>query len=105
MPRPTLQLISLGRSPRRDKKLVAVFSDRGRIRRTHFGAAGYGDFTVYWRRDPQMARAKRRQYIARHGAQEAWTDPTAASTLARHILWERPTVRDATARFRRRFGV
>lgn len=90
----------LAPSPRPGKKLVATFADGTR---THFGASGYGDFTLYWKKDPRLALDKRRQYIARHGATEAWTDPRAAATLARYILWEKPTVPAALAAYRRRF--
>lgn len=89
-------------STRPGKKLMAVF-DNGRV--VHFGAKGYGDYTLYYRRSPALAAAKRRQYIARHGAAEDWRDPYAAATLARYILWERPTVRGAVAAYARRFGV
>lgn len=93
------------RSPRRAKKLVAVFVRDGQTIETHFGASGYGDYTTYWRQSPVLARAKRQHYIARHGARETWTDPAAAATLARYILWERPTVSASIAAFRRMFRV
>lgn len=96
------KLVSVRRSTRPSKKLMAVFDDGAVV---HFGARGYGDFTEYWRRDRQLARAKRAQYIARHGATESWTDPARASTLSRYILWERPTVHAAIAAYRRRFRV
>lgn len=81
---------------------MAIF-DGGRT--VHFGARGHGDFIQYWRRDTQLARAKRAQYVARHGATESWDDPARPATLSRYILWERPTLRAAVAAFRRRFGV
>lgn len=94
--------MKLAPSTRAGKKLMATFPDGTR---THFGAAGYGDFTLHWRRDPAEALRKRRQYIARHGATEDWTDPRAASTLARYILWEKPSVPAALAAYKRRFAV
>lgn len=97
-----VSLVSVSRSPRLGKKLVARFSDGTE---THFGAKGYGDFTLYWRRDPALALDKRRQYIARHSRQERWNDPRAAGTLARFILWEHPSVVEAVRMYRRRFGV
>jgi len=98
----TLRLVRLGRSSRRGKKLMAEFSDGTT---THFGAAGYGDFTVYWSADPALAEKKRRQYIARHAATERWDDPRTPATLARYILWEKPTVGAAVLAYRRRFEV
>ena len=38
------KLVSVTRSTRSGKKLVASFSDGTR---THFGASGYGDYTIY----------------------------------------------------------
>lgn len=101
------KLLSLGPSPSSSKKLVAVFGVGGGRRKTvHFGARGYGDYTLYWQTgDTKVARQKRRQYIRRHAVAEDWLDPTAAGTLSRYILWEKPTVRQALTAFKRRFGV
>lgn len=99
---PAVKLLGLRPSPRPDKKLVAVFSDGTA---THFGARGYGDYIRYHARDPEEARRRRRQYLARHGATQSWKDPRHAGTLARYILWEHPTVAQALRGFRRRFGV
>lgn len=97
-----MRLLSVRPSPRSDKKLVARFDDGTTV---HFGARGYGDFTRYWKRDPALAREKRRQYIARHRATENWGDPTRPGTLARYVLWEKPTVLEAVRAYRRRFAV
>ena len=91
-----LKLLSVRPSPRPDKKLAAVFDD---------GTTVHGDFTRYWRRDPSLAREKRRQYIARHRATEDWTDPKRPGTLSRYVLWEKPTVPEAVHAYRRRFAV
>ncbi len=99
------RLLHVRPSPRAAKKYVATFSDGTALLRVHFGARGYGDFIEYSARDPCLARAKRAQYLARHGATEAWDDPVAPATLARYLLWERPTLADAERAFRRRFGV
>ena len=93
-------LINVMPSTRKTKKYVALFSDGSK---THFGARGYGDFTIYSKRDTRLAKQKRASYIARHGATESWTNPKAASTLSRYILWEYPTLNGAVARYKRRF--
>lgn len=92
--------MQLLRSTRRDKKYMAIFED-GTV--THFGGKGCGDFIQYSRRSPALANAKRAAYIARHGATESWRDPTAAATLSRYLLWEKPTLREALAAYKRRF--
>ena len=98
-----MKLVAVKRSPRPSKKLVAIFE--GPARTVHFGAKGYGDFIQYSRRDPALARAKRAEYLARHGATQTWRDPAAPGTLSRYILWEKPTLQLSIASFKRRFGV
>ena len=114
-----MKLIRVGPSDRAGKKLVAHFSDGSKI---HFGAEGYGDFTIYCtnakkahaqatnresrasaRAVAVKARTKRNEYIARHGATEKWTNPMTPATLARYILWEKPTINAAVSAYRRRF--
>jgi hypothetical protein len=93
-------LVRVVPSTRKTKKYAAVFSDGST---THFGARGYGDYTVYWKRDRNLARKKRASYIARHGATEDWSDPRAAGTLSRYILWEHPTLNKAVSEYKKRF--
>ena len=78
---------------------MAIFYKDGRpYKTTHFGAAGYSDFTI--QKDP----ARKKLYIARHEVNEDWTDPTAAGTLARYILWNKETIFDSFQDYKRRFG-
>ena len=91
-----VRLISIKKSTREGKKLMAEFDD-GTV--THFGASGYDDFTK------SRNEVKRRNYIARHSANETFINPKAASTLARYILWEEPTVEKAISKYRKRFSV
>jgi hypothetical protein len=94
----------LTRSYRAGKKWVAIFDDGQTVTRTHFGCAGCKDYTLYWSKDgPAVAKAKRKAYLARHGATQAWTDPTSAGTLARYVLWEKPTVAAAWRAYKKRF--
>lgn len=99
------RLLQLRTSSRPTKKLAATFVDGTRTKLVHFGGAGYDDYTLSYARDPRMAKAKRRAYIARHRAHEKWTDPTSPGTLSRYILWEKPTVPQALRAFKMRFGV
>lgn len=98
-----MKLVAVRRSTRPAKKYMAVFRDPHHV--SHFGAKGYGDFIEWSRHDRQLARAKRAQYLARHGATESWDDPTRPATLSRYILWEKPTLRAAVAAYKRRFRV
>jgi len=101
-----LRLVSIGKSPRPDKKLVAIFDIAGKRRSVHFGAVGYGDYTIYHAKDPQLAQEKREQYIARHSKNgENWSDPTSPGALSRFILWEKPTVSASVTAFKKKFRV
>lgn len=101
-----MRLLRIEESTRPEKKLQAVFVGAGGALRTvHFGARGYGDFIQYSQRSAALGRAKRAAYIARHGAVESWTRPDTASTLARYILWEKPSLRTAIVSFKAKFGV
>lgn len=100
-----MRLQSVERSTRPSKKLMATFVDGSRLKTVHFGARGYGDFTLYHAASPALARAKKSHYLARHGRQERWTDPTTPATLSRYILWDKPTVAASVAAFKRRFRV
>lgn len=87
-------------STRPDKKYMAVFPDGEKV---HFGAAGYKNFIEYSKINAELARRKREQYLARHGAgREDWTDLRTPGALARWLLWEEPTLEAAIAKLRTR---
>lgn len=100
-----MRLLEVKRSPKPTKKLVATFDDDGKRRTVHFGAKSYGDFTLYWKQSPKLAREKRLQYIARHRVNEDWTDPCAPGTLSRFILWEKPTIEQAVRAYKKRYAL
>lgn len=94
-----MKLISITRSDRADKKFKALF-DMGNTKKTvHFGATGYKDYTMT--HDDE----KKRLYLIRHRANENWNDPTSAGCLAKYILWNKPTLRESIADFKRRFNL
>jgi hypothetical protein len=94
-----LSLISIKKSPKKDKKYVASFCKNGHIKQTHFGAKGMSDYTKH-------KDSKRKQrYINRHKSRENWRDPTSAGALSRYILWGKPSFRDSVSSFKRRFGL
>lgn len=81
-------------STRAGKKWMAKFAD-GTI--THFGAAGYTDYTR------GATKAQREAYIKRH-AHENKSDPRSAAALSRYILWGESRNMDANIRaYRRRY--
>ena len=97
-----LRLLSIAPSPLAHKKMVATFLLDGpgaRTKTTHFGAAGYEDFTTHG------DEHRKRRYLARHQAREDFDSPTSAGALARWILWNRRTLVASIADYRKRFGV
>ena len=66
-------------------------------RTTHFGDSSYSDFTKH--KDEQ----RKQNYIKRHKKNEIWSDVMSAGFLARHVLWEEPTVRGAVQKLNKRY--
>jgi hypothetical protein len=85
---------------------MATFEkDNGRQITTHFGAAGYMDYTKYYKQDKELAKQKKDAYIARHKVSEDFNDPTSAGALSRWILWSEPTIESAIRKFKKRFNL
>ncbi len=89
-------MVTIKPSTRADKKYMAVFKD-GTV--THFGAKGYQDYTMH------KDEKRKELYINRHRANEDWTNPKAAGTLARFILWNLPTLSASIADYKKRFNL
>jgi hypothetical protein len=93
------RLVSVEKSPKPEKKWVALFRDeRGKEKRTHFGAAGMDDFTLT--KDVE----RRRLYRQRHAKDLLTGDHTRAGFLSYYLLWNLPTLTASIADFRKRFG-
>jgi hypothetical protein len=80
--------VQLNKSDIKGKKYTAIFYDNSRrkIRTTHFGSAGMSDYTKH--KDDE----RKELYLARHRANERWDDYMSAGSLAKHILWSKPTI-------------
>ena len=75
-------------SPKKDKKLRAVFSfSDGRKKTTHFGGKNYSDYTIH--NDPE----RKKKYDSRHSKREDWEDFTTAGALSKWILWNKPSLK------------
>jgi hypothetical protein len=92
-----LSLISIKRSPKKDKKYVATFCKNGHIKQTHFGAKGMSDYTKH------KDKARKSRYINRHKSRENWGDATSAGALSRYILWGKPSFRESVNAYKRKF--
>ena len=80
--------VEVSRSEHKGKKWKAQLPSGKTV---HFGATGYQDFT-------QHGDQKRREsYMARHRPNQDWSKGGVATAgfWARHLLWEKPTLRGA----------
>jgi len=76
-----MKLISITPSDRAEKRLKAVFENKGRTKTVHFGLKGGSTYIDH------KDKVKREAYIARHKVNENFNAPTTAGSLSRWILW------------------
>ena len=91
--------VEIGKSGKKDKKLVAKFQfPNGKQKTTHFGAKGYSDYTIH--KNPE----RRGKYLTRH-RKEDWEDFTTAGALSRWILWNEPDLEESFNNYLARFSL
>lgn len=91
-----LSLVSIRESPLKDKKYKALFSN-GKV--IHFGQRGAEDYTIH--KDDK----RKDLYILRHKKRENWNNPLTAGALSRWVLWNKPTLRDSIADYKKKFDL
>lgn len=91
--------VSIGKSTRADKKMMAVFYDhyKNKIKTTHFGQEGASDYILHG------DIARKMNYISRHKEREDWTDYMTAGALSRWILWNKPSLTESIKDYMNRF--
>ena len=95
-----MKLLYIKKSTRKGKKMMAKFEYPDKTHRTiHFGASGYSDYTTI-HKDPEK---RKKRYIARHKKREDWTKPDNSGSLARFVLWNKPTLKASIQDYKRRF--
>ena len=95
-----VQLISIKKSTKPEKKYMATFLRDGREITTHFGDSSMKDYTQH--HDPE----RRRNYLSRHQSRENWADPTSAGSLSANLLWGDSTSLSENIRmFKKRFNL
>jgi len=97
-----VKLLSVSPSSDREKKLdVKLETDSGREKILRVGARGMDDFTKT-RDEDQKAR-----YIRRHQAREDWklSGILSSGFWAKHLLWNKPSLRESILDVKSRFGV
>jgi hypothetical protein len=97
-----LKLLSIKRSPKKDKKYMATFSRNGRIKKVHFGAKGYQNYGGVGK-EKHLSKERKLRYIKRHKSRENWKDPTSPGALSRYILWNKKSFKASVADYKRRF--
>ena len=88
--------VVISKSTRAGKKYQATASTG---KTAHFGAEGYSDFTT------GASYERRERYISRHKKNEDWSKANlmSAGFMARHVLWEEPTVRGAVQKLNKKY--
>ena len=81
------------------KKMVAIFYDKEnkKIKTTRFGADGYSDFTKNKDTD------RKARYLKRHSKEKGGV--MTASTLAKDILWNKPTLKASINNYKTKFNL
>jgi len=94
-----ISLISIKKSNKSGKKLMATFETNGRRKVIHFGAAGMSDYTKH--HDPK----RKQRYITRHKKDLGTGNPARAGYLSMFVLWNKPTLAGGIRDYRRRLNI
>jgi len=98
-------LLDIKPSKKADKRLTATFcmcEKKNACKGTNHKEVSFGQkgsSTYIDHKDD----TKKENYIKRHKVNEDWTKPTTAGALSRFILWNKKTLKDSIADFKRRF--
>lgn len=94
-----MDLVSIKKDTDGKHKMIATFKNKqtGRTKSTHFGAAGYTDYTK------SKDEEKKKLYLNRHRKNENWNNPTSAGALSKFILWNKPTIKASIADYKKHF--
>jgi hypothetical protein len=79
---------------------MAIFYDekKQKIKTIHAGLVGYEDYTQH------KDEFRKARYISRH-SNENWNDPMTAGSLARYVLWEKPSLQEGIKYYRKKFDL
>jgi beta-lactamase class A len=94
--------VDIKKSPKKDKKLRAIFKDRdGKVvKQTDFGAKGMSDYTIH------KDKERRSRYRKRHKKDLDTKDFKRAGYLSYYILWgDSSNLQTAIKDYKKRFGL
>jgi hypothetical protein len=94
-----LKLVKIKRSPIKTKKYRAEFNDGTH---TDFGAKGYKNYGGTGS-ERHLDEDRKKRYINRHSKRENWSDPQSAGALSRWVLWNKKTLKESVADYKKRF--
>ncbi len=88
-------------STAKNKRLTAIFTDADgkKVKTQNFGLKGGSTFIDH------KDETKKKNYLARHKVRENWNDYMSAGSLARYILWNKPTLTASIADYKKRFNL
>ncbi len=88
-------IVEIVKSKKPNKKFDAVIDKTKTI---SFGAKGFSDYTIHKDDD------RKDRYIKRHKTNENWNDPTTAGFYAKHVLWNKPSMKESIADLNKKFS-
>ena len=90
--------VVFSKSDVKDKKMKAVFyDDKTKIKTTHFGYDKGKSFIDH------KDDSKKEAWIARHKVRGSFQEPMSASALAKHILWNKPSIQNSIKDYKNKF--
>ena len=93
--------VVISKSDKRGKKYKVLFDTIN----IYFGASGYMDFIKWSKKGKALAQKKKLAYLARHEANEDWTNPLSAGFWSRWILWNKSTLEASIKHTSAKFGI
>ena len=93
-----IRLLSIKKSNKSGKKLMATFETNGRKKVIHFGQAGASDFTKH--HDIQ----RKQRYIKRHLKDLKTGNPARAGYLSMFVLWNKNSLKSGIANYKSRLN-
>lgn len=94
-----MKLVKIVKSPRKEKKYRAYFSDGTH---TDFGAKGYQNYGGTGA-ERHLDENRKKRYIQRHSKRENWNNPKSPGALSRWVLWNKKTLQASISDYKRRF--
>ena len=96
-----VKLLKVKKSENPKYKYTAFFlSDKGRQKKTNFGARGMSDYTIH------KDKERRERYRARHKKDLKTNDPTRAGYLSYYLLWgDSTSLKENISKYKKRFNL